>query len=125
MIDELKNLVSELRDYYAVRKNIVKLKTAENLSETTSNAIAYTVLAIIGLFVLLFFSVTLALGLGWALGNNFWGFLIVTGLYVAAGAFIYLRKEQVIRIPILNAILKSLFKGERLTDGTSERNRAA
>lgn len=124
-MENMKKLVDEAKDYYEVKKKVIKLKAADALSESAGNTVAYIALAVIGLFTLMFFSISLALGLGWALGNNLWGFLIVTAIYITAGIVVYYRKEQMIRIPILNGLLKSLFKEESLTDGTSKGNKAA
>jgi hypothetical protein len=125
MMKDMKNLINEAKDYYEVKKDLVKLKTAEKVSEGAGNAIAYVSLSIVGIFTLLFFSVTLALGLGWALDNNFWGFLIVTLIYVAAGTVIWFNKEKMFRIPVLNALIKSLFNKREDNYETGEGNKAA
>lgn len=124
MMDDIKKVVKEAKDYVNVKKDIVKMKTAETVSAGAGNAIAYAVLGVIGLFTLLFLSVSLALGIGWALDNNFWGFLIVTGIYAVTGVVVWLNKEAMFRIPVLNALLDSLFKGGKSYDEGGEHKAA-
>jgi hypothetical protein len=125
MFRKMKNIVEEAKSYIETKKDLVKMKAADAVSESAGNAVAYITLAVVGLITLLFFSVSLALGLGWALGNNFWGFLIVTVIYVGTGAGIWFNKEKMFRLPILNALLKSFFNKGEVDHGRSERDRAA
>jgi hypothetical protein len=72
---------------------------------------AFIVVAIVSILYLLlvvFISIALAFALGKWTGQLYWGFLIVAGLYFVAGLVIWLTKEQLLRFPIMNAILKQL-----------------
>ena len=45
--------------------------------------------------------------------NNYWlGFLLVAGLYFLAGLIVWAAKERLIRIPVINAIIRQLFKND-------------
>lgn len=123
----MKNVLKEAKLYIETRKDLMKLRTAESVSATAGNVISYAVVGVIGLFTLMLFSITLALGLGWALDNNFWGFLIVTLIYVVAGVTVWFNREAIFRLPVLKALLDKMFskKEEVKGDGGFKRNQAA
>ncbi|HEX2924782.1 hypothetical protein SAMN05444410_10767 [Hydrobacter penzbergensis] len=70
--------------------------------------IAVAIVSILYLLLVVFISIALAFALGKWTGQLYCGFLIVTGLYFVAGLVIWLTKEQLLRFPIMNAILKQL-----------------
>jgi len=70
--------------------------------------IAVAIVSILYLLLVVFISIALAFALGKWTGQLYCGFLIVAGLYFVAGLVIWLTKEQLLRFPIMNAILKQL-----------------
>lgn len=102
--------IQHVKDYLEATVKLAKLKAAEKSSEAITNTAAYSVAALLGVFVLLFGSITLAIGLGNLLGNSVWGFLIVTVLYAALAAVVVVAKNKLIKIPVLNMLLKKMFK---------------
>lgn len=109
MFERWKMIKSDLQKYAAVKRNLVKLKGADSISSGAGNTISYVTVGIIGLFTLMFFSITLALGIGWALDNYFWGFLAVTVAYIIAGVVIWMNRESMFQLPILNGLIDKFF----------------
>lgn len=102
-----------VKEYVEASVKLAKLKAVEKSSAVITNTAAYSVAAILGLFVLLFGSLTLGFALGRWLDSNVWGFLIVTLFYAALAAVVVLAKDKLIKIPVLNALLKKMFKEEK------------
>ncbi|NNF56662.1 MAG: phage holin family protein [Rhodothermaceae bacterium] len=87
--DELAGLSEDLRAWVELRIELVRTEVTEQVDYKVNQAkqgAAAGVLAVLGIFFLL---VTLALGLGWWLGQPFWGFLIVTLLLLLGAGLAY------------------------------------
>jgi len=63
------------------------------------------------LFILLA-SVAAAIAVGQWLDSMWLGFLIVAGLVLLLGLVLWLAKDRLLRIPIMNALLKIFFEKE-------------
>ena len=69
------------------------------------------------LFSLVFASIALAIVIGEWTGKLYRGFLIIAGLYLLAGIIIWMTKERLLRLPIMNSLLKQfLFDTENEDD---------
>ncbi len=89
--DQLAGLSEDVREIVELRIQLVKREVMEQiegrLSSVKGQAVVGALAAVAGVFLLL----TIALGLGMLLGHAFWGFLIVTGLFLL-GTLIAKRK---------------------------------
>jgi hypothetical protein len=70
-------LVEDLREWIDLRIDLAILEVEERVDELRNEVALGLSLAFFGFFATFFVLVTVALGLGWALGHPFWGFLIV------------------------------------------------
>lgn len=73
-----RGLVEDLREWIDLRLDLAILELEERVDEIRNEAALGLTLAMFGFFAALFGLTTVALGLGWALGHPFWGFLIVS-----------------------------------------------
>jgi hypothetical protein len=73
-----RGLVDDLREWIDLRLDLAILELEERVDELRNEVALGLTLAFFGFFAALFVFVTVALGLGWALGHPFWGFLIVS-----------------------------------------------
>ena len=64
------------------------------VSDAMGKVILFALLGVMGLFLLIFASLTLALFLNSVLDSSFYGFLIVTGLYLAVVVFLVLIRNN-------------------------------
>lgn len=89
-------LVETVKDWAELRIKLAQTELEQQVQKKVNQmvwtrAIPLILIGIAGLFLL----VTVALGLGWWLGQNFWGFLIVTLLLIAAaGVIAYVKRDQ-------------------------------
>ena len=110
---QLQQLAEEVKQYVNVKIDLVKLNLAERLSGIVANSAAAIISAVIFLFFVFFLSIGLALFLSSVIGKSYAGFLIVAGIYLIMGLFIWYRRESLIQMPIMNAIIRQLFDDNR------------
>ena len=111
-LKKIENLLDHARDYTNIRVDEAKLSIAEKTSGVIAMMIATTVVNIIFLLALIFAGAAGAVAIGQWLDNYWLGFLLVAGLYFVAGLFVWVARERLIRIPVMNAIIHQLFKND-------------
>lgn len=99
-----------LKEYAETQSKIAMLTAGEKTAEAAGAAAAGVVLGIVGLFFLVFLSFTAAFWLGDVLDNVYLGFLIVCGIYLILGIVLFLNKDNWLRLPVVNMMVKSFFK---------------
>jgi hypothetical protein len=108
--DKYENLVDHIKDYVNNRIELAKLMAIEKGALGVSNAATYIMLAFLGIFFVIFFSITLAVGLGLLLGNMFLGFLIVTLIYLITAVLLFYNKQKWVIEPISNVVIKNALR---------------
>lgn len=110
--EKIEELADNIKEYVNNRIDAVKLTAAEKSSAIIANLIAGLIVATVFMFFIVFASIALSLLLGdWA-GSTWAGFLIVAGLYLLVGIIVWTAREKIIRLPIMNALIKQLFGEE-------------
>ncbi len=109
---KVEELAEHVKEYVNNRISSVKLSSAEKSSKLTANILAVVIAALVFVFFLLFASIALAYVFSKLTGEFYWGFLIVAGIYFLFGLIVWLLREKILRIPIMNAMLEQLFKDE-------------
>ena len=97
------------REYIHSKIDSVKLETAEKSSKLVSGVFTGIVMLLLLMSFFLFINISLAYLIGGWIGKTWAGFLIVSGFYLAVGAFIWFFREKLIRVPITNKILSLFF----------------
>jgi len=97
-----------LKEYLNNRISSVKLRTAEKSSAIIANFISKAITFLVFVFFIALVSVSLKLGN--MMGEMYFGFLIVTGIYLLLGIVIWVSRERILEIPIMDAMLRQLFK---------------
>ena len=81
---KLDSLVNTFIEYVETRIELVRAEVKDSMMAAMRAAVIFGSIAVLGLFFLLFLSLSIALALNEALDSTFWGFVIVTVLYLAA-----------------------------------------
>ncbi|HEX8515481.1 MAG TPA: phage holin family protein [Bacteroidia bacterium] len=106
--DKLEKMFTDIKDYTETRLDIVILNTQDKATSVISSMAAGAILGMLGLFILMFLSI----GGAWALGEYFnspsIGFLSVGAFYLLIAILLYVNRENWIKMPIINAILKKI-----------------
>ena len=106
----VESLVDSVKDYVDTRLDLLKLKGIDKSSSFLSLLISMLVIILIGFLSVIFLSIGIALLLGDLLGNSYYGFFIVTGLYVITGLVLYSSREKLLKTPIANSMIKKLME---------------
>jgi ABC-type multidrug transport system fused ATPase/permease subunit len=105
-------LAIHIKNYIQTEIEIIKLNFAEKVSKILSNFLAIIILIWVLLLSILFASISLAFFIGERLGKMSIGFLVVSLIYLLIAMVSWYLRERLIRIPILNGILRQLFDNE-------------
>lgn len=103
-------LVSHLKEYVDNRADSVKLKIAEKSSAITATIIAAVIVGTVFFLFIVFGGVALAYALAGITGKMSLGFLIVAVIYLLVALVVWAGRRKLLQVPILNALLKQLFK---------------
>ena len=112
----VEELADTIKEYVNTRIESAKLTVAEKSSAVISNVLAGIVVALVFLFFILFASIALSVGLGEWIGKTWAGFLIVGGLYLLIGMIVWFARGKMIRLPIMNAIIRQLFRNDEQSE---------
>lgn len=104
--------VDHIKEYVNNRVSAVKLQTAERSSKVLSDLSAVAIVAAIMLVFVIFLSMAGAYALSSWLGETYLGFLIVAGVWLLIALLIWVNKERLLRLPIMNKMLKEMFRHE-------------
>lgn len=105
---KLESVFEHIKEYLNTRYELAVLKVSDKSSTILSSLITYVVVAIIGMFFLMFVSIGVALLISEALGSAFSGFLIVAGFYLLIAIILLVMKDRLIKMPLLNMFVKEL-----------------
>jgi len=119
MSDEFKHvesLVSQLRSYVNTRIAQTKLSVAEKASKLAATMIAWILASLVFFLFLVLLSMAAAIAVGQWIGNMWLGYLIVAALVLLLMVGLWVGRNRLIRIPLMNALLDSLFDKEEEED---------
>lgn len=105
--EDLKRQTKELID---ANLKYYKLWGFKLLMKSTTMMLKMFLLAIMLVIVTIFFSIAAALGIGYALDNLAYGFLIVGAVYLVAAILIYYVQDKIVEGPILAKFSKIFLK---------------
>ena len=110
---KIEEMVETLKEYVDTRIEIVKLKTAARSSAIIANLVAAIVASLFVIFFIILVSTALSIWLGAWLGNAWLGFIIVGTLHLLLGIIVWKGRERIIRIPVMNSIIKQMFPSKK------------
>jgi hypothetical protein len=109
---ELEQTVKHLKHYADVKWKLIQMDVTEKISSLVSSFVSIAVFVLIGIFTLLFGSIGIAIWIGRQNENTSMGFLILTGFYLLLFVILYSMRKSLIKIPLLNLIIRKLFADE-------------
>ncbi len=112
------SLVEELIDkaeaYGKTTLELYKCNVVSTSAEVFSSLIAKLVLTLIIVLFLFMVNIGAALWIGELLNQPYYGFFIVALFYLVLGSLLYLLRNEWLKAPISNKIIKSIMKEELL-----------
>jgi protein-S-isoprenylcysteine O-methyltransferase Ste14 len=109
---KVEELADTVKEYVNTRIESVKLNAAEKSSAIIANVLAAVIVALVFVFFIVFASIALSLVLGDWIGKEWAGFLIVACLYLLIGIIVWAARGRIIRLPVMNALIKQLFRDD-------------
>jgi hypothetical protein len=99
-----------LIDYAEARWNVIALEVSDHTATIATSVVTGIFLGILGLFFVLFLSVSLALWLADLTHSYALGFLLVSVLYGIIGIIVYVNRKRWLFLPFMNKFLKILYR---------------
>ncbi|GEM_PF-3311083 len=106
-------LVAEVRQYLETRYQWLQLDLTEKLVMVAAYLVVTLIVLLLGISFLLFISLGFGYFLGEIFKSNSLGFFTVAGIYLMAVILIVVFRKKWIAQPIINVILKSIFKPKK------------
>ena len=107
---DIDNLLSDAGDYIETRTTLWKLKAIESLSDVSGELVSGMGMIVISSFVIIIFSIGIALLVGDWVGKSYYGFFIVGGIYTIIGLILYARRGQWLKEPFSNMLIRKILK---------------
>ena len=104
----IEDLLDKAGDYSKTSIRLFKLKAINKSAGIVSSLAAQTAIIFIVAMFILTTSIAIALWAGEKLGRMYYGFLCVAGFYALAAILLYVFREQWIRQPVTNSMIKKL-----------------
>lgn len=104
--------VDHIREYVDNRVSSVKLQAAERSSKVVSDLSAIAIVAALMLVFVIFLGMGAAYALSGWIGETYAGFLIVAAIWLLIAILVWVNKESLLRLPIMNKMLKEMFRNE-------------
>jgi hypothetical protein len=108
--DFFTDTINLLKQYISDRITLVKLQSIEKISTVAASIAAGVTLALLGLFFLIFFSITLGFLFASWLDSNTAGFGIVAGIYLLLIIIIVVFGKKIFGNMITKKIIQNSFK---------------
>lgn len=116
----LEGFVQNIIEYAENRIAITKLEIKSKIGDVVRSLIVYVPIALLGLFALIFLSITLAQALNVWLDSRVWGFLIVSVVYIVLCAVLFsMRNSDALKKKIVDG--STSFLKEK--DGDDDKDR--
>lgn len=103
------SFVDEVKEYVNTRLAQLKLSFAEKTSKVVALMIALLLSALVFFLVIVLLSVSASIAIGEWLQSQWLGFLIMGGVILLIGIILWISKDRWLRIPIMNALIKTMF----------------
>jgi O-antigen/teichoic acid export membrane protein len=107
---DIDNLLSDAGDYIETRTTLWKLKAIESLSDVSGELVSGLGMIVISSFVIIIFSIGLALLVGDWVGKSYYGFFILGGLYAIIALVIFARRRRWLKEPFSNMLIRKILK---------------
>jgi hypothetical protein len=101
--------VDDVKEYVNTRIAQLKLLFAEKTSKVMSVLVAVIMSALVFFLFLVLVCIAGAIAVGQWLESFWLGFLVIAGIVLLAGFFLWIFKDQIIRKPIMNVLIKTMF----------------
>ena len=108
----LKELIEKIKEYFNTRLKLGRLSLIEKCVLILAGLITDGFVLLFLILAFLFISLGLGFYLSALFGNSFTGFFIMAIFYFILALIIYLTKDKYLEKPIIETMIKKIFKDE-------------
>jgi len=108
--EHIESLFANAGEYLENKTELWKLKVVDKTSEAVSSIAEKAIMIVVGIIFFILLNIALALLIGYWLGQSFYGFFIMAGLYGIVGLVLHLSKNKLIKTPVSNMIIQKFLK---------------
>lgn len=101
-----------LEQYIQDRVLLIKLQASKTAANTTAGLVNGVLLAVFGLFALIFVSITLGFVFSKLTGSFIWGFAIVSAIYIALIVTVIVSRKWLTK-KVANAVISSIYSKKK------------
>ncbi|WP_372753124.1 hypothetical protein [Mariniflexile sp.] len=105
-------LYKKAKDFTETSAELVALKAVDKLADVLSTLTAIIFIAIVVAMFTLFVNIGLGLLIGKLLNAYYLGFFIVSAFYLVLALLLYTYRDQLVKSPVANLIIKKLLKSK-------------
>jgi hypothetical protein len=107
-------LFERAEDYTKSSIKLLKLNAVDKSAEIVSSLFSMLVVSMTVVLSIVIISLGVALWLGKLMGDTFYGFFIIGGFYMLLAVLFRVFREQWLKYPISNSIIKQMMKPKGL-----------
>ncbi|MFT3979132.1 MAG: hypothetical protein QM687_01590 [Ferruginibacter sp.] len=101
-------LFAKAGDYLETRIDLVKLKTTRTTSDIVSSILSKAIVGLCVIIFLVMINIGVAIWIGRAIGETYYGFFIVGGFYGLVALLFHWFRRDWIKTPVSNKIIKKM-----------------
>jgi hypothetical protein len=102
-------IIEQVKEFIETKIKLYKYIAIDKTTTIASSVVAYGIIAVLGLLILLFASITLALALGSLIGSYWAGFGIVTLIFIILAVLVLVLKAKYIEAPLIGFFISKFF----------------
>lgn len=114
LIEERKELIEDLFEkveaYIKTNVELIKLRTIDKLSVVIASLASRFVLLVLFSIFFLMVNIGLAIWLGQVMGQVYYGFFLIAGVYALLAMILFMFRDSIIKNPIINSIISQFLK---------------
>ncbi len=103
-------LIDDTGRYIEAKTELWKLKAVDKTANIVSSFVAQLAFILVAILGIISLNIGVALLLGAWLGETYYGFFIVAGIYALLCLILYLSRRQIIKTPVYNALVNKILK---------------
>jgi len=108
MKEENESLIEQAEQYVKTTTDLYTLKIADKVSTVVSSLVARLVIGSFAFIAVFMITMALSFWLGYLLGNEFYGFLILGSASALIGVVLYMNRTKWIKKPLTETIISQI-----------------
>lgn len=103
-------LIEKAQDYTKTSIELLKLNAIDKTADITADITFRLAFGLVVAIFSLFINISISLYIGKLIGENYLGFLIVSGFYLILAIILFIFRSNLIKTPITNLVIKKLLE---------------